>query len=93
MFEDLTIFLFGRASLVLPVKKERLLCPFYDLNNLHCLSLLDYQECPCALIEDDYPQCIMERDGENPNWKKCPYNTKETIQTLEKGKSIARRFL
>src|SRR3989304_3840068 len=72
--------------------KQRPRCPFYGFNIIS-ETMLDSQGNQCPLLSKlsrSYHPCLMEVNGEEPNWEKCPYLPKELKRVAE---SVAERKL
>ena len=72
-------------------KVERPPCPFYGFNG-GLGYFIDTERNHCALKEDSYSLCGMERIEEEPNWNLCPLRQNSPEGNGKKLEEAARRI-
>ena len=65
-------------------KKERPPCPFYGFDGTNKRVYFGSKGNQCALITERYTLCQMEKEGDTPDWRGCPFNTQENREAISK---------
>jgi hypothetical protein len=77
--------------------RRRHKCPYYGFFKTHGSLLLDQNGNQCALIENRYVPCQMEKKGFAPNWNKCPLkcdvNSKVISELENEGRVFPREYM